>query len=144
MSGCNCGNPSAKYYGPHNPDCDSLPVGMGRAATDTIEFHGNVQRISHEGRILVPEDDYERLRLELSATRDDRNRDTERHAAVYAERDALRAACERLANEVSGLRAFEHEVRDAISNTNWEVLALREREAREALRGSASDSEVTK
>jgi hypothetical protein len=36
----------------------------------------------------------------------------------------------RLVNEVSALRAFEHEVRQAIGNTNWEVLMRRRTEAK--------------
>lgn len=39
----------------------------------------------------------------------------------------------KLINEVFGLAAFEQEIREIIGNTNWEVLALRTREARAAL-----------
>ena len=80
MSGCNCENPSAKYYGPHDPDCDSLPVGRA-----TIEFRGNVQRIGvpYDGgtRVCVPEEAYnalavenERLRAELGEAKDTTDR----------------------------------------------------------------------
>lgn len=54
-------------------------------------------------------------------------------AALKAERDVMAEALAKLANEASGLRAFEHEVRQAISNTNWECLQLRVDEARKAL-----------
>lgn len=45
----------------------------------------------------------------------------------------LEAALRKLCNEVAGLRPFEYEVRIAISNTNWECLMLRLREADAAL-----------
>jgi hypothetical protein len=45
------------------------------------------------------------------------------------ERDAVR----RLANEVGGLRAFEHEIRAAIGHSNWACLMLRLAEADAAL-----------
>lgn len=50
-------------------------------------------------------------------------------AQLAEAREALR----KLANEVGGLRAFEHEVRQAVSNTNWNVLMLRLQEAGAAL-----------
>jgi uncharacterized coiled-coil DUF342 family protein len=52
---------------------------------------------------------------------------------LKAERDALAEALKKLANEASALRPFEYEVRQAISNTNWECLQLRVTEARAAL-----------
>lgn len=41
----------------------------------------------------------------------------------------------KLINEVFGLAAYEGEIREIIGNTNWEVLALRTREARAAVSG---------
>ena len=45
----------------------------------------------------------------------------------------LSEALRKLEAEVSGLAAFEIEVREAIGNTNWNVLVLRRNEARQAL-----------
>ena len=46
----------------------------------------------------------------------------------------LSEALRKLEAEVSGLAAFEIEVREAIGNTNWSVLVLRRNEARQALK----------
>lgn len=51
-------------------------------------------------------------------------------------RAALRAALEGLANEVSGLVAFEPDVRAVISNTNWRCIMDRVAAARRALEES--------
>ena len=40
---------------------------------------------------------------------------------VEKERDELREMVRSLANQISGLGAFEHEVREVIGNTNWNV-----------------------
>lgn len=53
--------------------------------------------------------------------------------ALQAQVEVLRVAMWKLANECDGLRAFEDELRDAIGNTNWNVLRLRVDEARAAL-----------
>jgi len=45
----------------------------------------------------------------------------------------LRAVLRRLANEVAGLSAFEAGLRSEIGHTNYEVLMVREDEARDAL-----------
>ena len=45
----------------------------------------------------------------------------------------LSEALRKLEAEVSGLAAFEIEMREAIGNTNWNVLVLRRNEARQAL-----------
>jgi hypothetical protein len=55
------------------------------------------------------------------------------YSHVAAQRDALVAVLWTLTNEVGGLDAFESEIRQAISNTNWECLKRRASDGREAL-----------
>lgn len=56
-----------------------------------------------------------------------------RHERMRSAAPELYEALWKLANECDGLRAFEDEIRDAIGNTNWNVLRLRVDEARAAL-----------
>jgi hypothetical protein len=73
--------------------------------------------------------DYDRM-LALGETYE---RDCKRLLVVGTRQKAyiaqLEAALRRLRNEAQALHAFEHEVRAAIGNTNWECLMLRVREA---------------
>ncbi len=48
--------------------------------------------------------------------------------------DEMRTALLHLINEVSGLEAFEMEIREAIGNTNWNVLMLTRDNARAVMR----------
>ncbi len=48
----------------------------------------------------------------------------------------MRTALLHLINEVSGLEAFEMEIREAIGNTNWNVLMLTRDNARAVMRAT--------
>ncbi|CAN1724404.1 protein of unknown function [Hyphomicrobium sp. 1Nfss2.1] len=60
----------------------------------------------------------------------------------FAASSELYEALWKLANECDGLRAFEDEIRDAIGNTNWNVLRLRVDEARAALLKASGGKDV--
>lgn len=77
-------------------------------------------------------DDHDDLVLWYTTQDDGLHGYQEDKSIIAAAPDMLEAG-RKLANEVAGLKAFEHELRAVIGNTNWSVLMQRMAEAEAAI-----------
>lgn len=68
MNKCTCGNPSEKYYGPHEPDCEWWTDVDKALKLDRLQAHAELLRVSAE--LARAREEIERLRTALNRAAD--------------------------------------------------------------------------